>query len=318
MPQLRQDRLTKEWVFVATHGESLTLLEVLPETRNPPRPHFSELCPFCPKSIVSLPEISSIHGSENGFPKMRILLQPRTAYSNPEILRQELIVESTDHSVNGALLPEASFSGLFETARARYNELGHDERVKQITLEKNQCSGNALHEHAHWRVSGMGITSSDLEARLRTARQQFAEEGRCTFCTLLEQELQNGSRVVSANRHFVTIEPFASPTPFSTAIYPRRHMAAFTELEDNELADLANIVRDIFVRFHTGLNDPDLTCRLETAFSANRSFHWSFTVAPQFSSDRHDGNGKLRLNPVVPERAAEYLRAIRVEQAISA
>jgi len=30
MPQLRQDRLTKEWVFVATEAEDVSLRELVP------------------------------------------------------------------------------------------------------------------------------------------------------------------------------------------------------------------------------------------------------------------------------------------------
>lgn len=318
MPQLRQDRFTGEWVFVATRGESQTLLEVLPELGRGPRVHFAEACPFCPKSAIALPEISSAHSA---FPRIRLLLQPRPPWqyegSHPEIVRQEFIVESPDHAVNSALFPEAHYLSLFEMAKQRYQELALDPRVKQITLEKNQCSGSVLQEHAHWRLSGLEKSCADLDLRLRTARHQFAETGRCMFCASLEDEVQNGARVVNANRHFVTLEPFASFSPFSTLIYPRRHMAAFNELENCEIADLAGSVRDIFVRFHSGLNDPDFTCRLNSAFAANRYFHWSFMIVPRLSAE-NDGHGKLRMNPVVPERAAEYLRAIRVEQAIPA
>ena len=119
-----------------------------------------------------------------------------------------------------------------------------------------------------------------MDARLRIAREQFAETGKCIFCASIEKESHTGSRIVSVNRRLVTAAPFASLSPFSTVIYPRRHMASFAELEDSELADLAGSVREIFVRFHVGLNDPDFTCRLDTAFAPNKYYHWSFTITP--------------------------------------
>ena len=322
MPQLRQDRFTKEWVFVATQGESQTLLELLPERTHAPRPHFAESCLFCPGRVSSLPEISSVCCPETSSSKIRVLLQPRPSCQydggDQEIVRQEFVVETSDHSLNSALLPETHYLSLFETLKARYHELARDPRVKQIILEKNQCNGSVGQEHSHWRLGGIGKTSAELEARLKTARQQFAESGRCSFCALLEEELHNGSRIVGANRRFVTLEPFASFIPFSTVIYPRRHMAAFAELENSELIDLANSIREIFVRFNIGLNEPDFTCRLDTAASANKYYHWSFAIAPRLSSASDDSKGKLRMNPILPERAAEFLRAIRVEQAIPA
>jgi UDPglucose--hexose-1-phosphate uridylyltransferase len=321
MPQLRQDRFTKEWVFVANQGESATLLELLSEKLQPPRPHFAESCPLCPRSTSGLPEISSAHYSENShFSNMRVLLQPHPASqrdANQEIFRQELIVETSDHSVNSSLLPEAHYLSLFKIAKVRYHELALDPQVKQIVLEKNQCSGNVLQEHAHGRLHCCGGISPELDARLRIAREQLAATGKCIFCASREKESHTGSRI-SANRRFVTAAPFASLSPFSTVIYPRRHMASFTELEDSELADLAGSVREIFVMFHVGLNDPDFTCRLDTAFAPNKYYHWSFTITPKLCSEGAGWNNKLRMNPVLPERAAEFLRAIRVEQAITA
>jgi hypothetical protein len=55
------------------------------------------------------------------------------------------------------------------------------------------------------------------------------------FASRWNQELENGTRIVSAGRHFVVLEPFASSSPFSTVIFPRpRQLAAFHELDEHE------------------------------------------------------------------------------------
>jgi UDPglucose--hexose-1-phosphate uridylyltransferase len=47
------------------------------------------------------------------------------------------------------------------------------------------------------------------------------------FCQMIEEELELNERLVLVTEHFVAMEPFASPTPFCTHVYPRRHMASF-------------------------------------------------------------------------------------------
>jgi galactose-1-phosphate uridylyltransferase len=46
-------------------------------------------------------------------------------------------------------------------------------------------------------------------------------------CQSLEEEIADRQRVVLLTEHFVALELYASPTPFCTPLYPRRHMASF-------------------------------------------------------------------------------------------
>ena len=55
MPELRQNRFTKEWVIVATErAKRPEELRVQRDSR-PPLPHYSETCPFCPGNENSTP-----------------------------------------------------------------------------------------------------------------------------------------------------------------------------------------------------------------------------------------------------------------------
>ena len=63
------------------------------------------------------------------------------------------------------------------------------------------------------------------------------------FCQMLEEELQDQTRIVMVSEHFVALELYASPAPFSTHIYPRRHMASFGDVSAAEMNDLARMLR---------------------------------------------------------------------------
>jgi hypothetical protein len=55
------------------------------------------------------------------------------------------------------------------------------------------------------------------------------------FCQMLEEELEEQTRIVAVSEHFVALELYASPAPFSTDIYPRRHIASFGDVSAAEM-----------------------------------------------------------------------------------
>ena len=59
------------------------------------------------------------------------------------------------------------------------------------------------------------------------------------FCHMAECEIETQTRVVLKNEPFVAMEVFASATPFTTHIFPLRHMASFGDISELELSDLA-------------------------------------------------------------------------------
>jgi UDPglucose--hexose-1-phosphate uridylyltransferase len=120
--------------------------------------------------------------------------------------------------------------------------------------------------------------------------------------------------------HFVALQLFASPAPFSTHIYPRRHMASFGDIGGAELTDLAFVLKTILAKLYHGLNNPDFNFTIRTApaeLIGVKYFHWYLSIIPRLTrvAGFELGSGMF-INTVLPEAAAEFLRGIRVEQAV--
>ena len=163
---------------------------------------------------------------------------------------------------------------------------------------------------------------SQVSSWLQYARRHYGRSGACVACAVLHQELQVQTRIVVAGEHFIALEPYASPSPFCTHIYPRRHMANFGEASNGEIGDFAAIVHEVLARFYHGLADPGFTCTLRNAPVADRGakfYHWCLSVVPclPMAGEAPRANERF-VNPLLPEVAAEFLRAVRIEQAISA
>ena len=136
--------------------------------------------------------------------------------------------------------------------------LSHDPRIAHITIFKNHgLEGGASLEHPHSQLVATPVISNQVKDRLEEALRHFDEYGECMFCEVVQQELEDPQRIVLASEHFVALEPFASPTPFCTHIYPRRHMASFGDISAQEIVDLARTLGTVLAKLYRGLDNPD-------------------------------------------------------------
>jgi UDPglucose--hexose-1-phosphate uridylyltransferase len=105
------------------------------------------------------------------------------------------------------------------------------------------------------------VTSLQMRERFQHALRHFDDFGECMFCQMLEDELQEGSRIVAVSEHSVALELYASPAPFRTHIHPRRHMASFGDASATEINDLARLLPAPSPSFITAWTIPISTLR---------------------------------------------------------
>jgi galactose-1-phosphate uridylyltransferase len=68
------------------------------------------------------------------------------------------------------------------------------------------------------------------------------------FCQSREEEIADRQRLLLLTEHFVALELYASPAPFCTPMYPRRHMASVGDSSAAEIADLARVLRTVLAK----------------------------------------------------------------------
>jgi len=151
----------------------------------------------------------------------------------------DVIVETPDHSLAMAMMPDSQVSDILRIYKTRYDQLSLDPRIAQITIFKNHgTDAGTSREHPHSQMIATPVISYQVRQRFQEAMQHFDDFGCCMFCQIIEEELEEQKRVVLTSEHFVAVELFASPAPFCTHIYPRRHMANFADVSSKEIADL--------------------------------------------------------------------------------
>ncbi len=334
MPELRQNFMTKEWVVIATERAKRPDQMVVRRERKA-AVSFSEKCPFCPgHEGETPPEILRLHDGDGW--KARVIPNKFAALSpeaKPErhirrSLRSmggfgfhDVIVETPDHSLAMANMPDSHVADILRIYKTRYDQLSLDPRIAQVTIFKNHGTdaGTSL-EHPHSQMIATPVISYQIRQRFQEALRHYDDFGCCIFCQMIDEELQDQKRIVVTSEHFVAMELFASAAPFCTHIYPRRHMASFGDISSIEVAELGRVLRTVLAKLYVGLENPDFNFTIRTAPAecvGVRYFHWYISVIPRLTRTAgfELGSGMF-INTVIPEEAAEFLRNVRVETAV--
>lgn len=336
MPELRQNFMTKEWVVIATERAKRPDQMVVHRPAKP-LPSFSEKCPFCPgHESQTPPEILRLPDGEgwkarvvpNKFAALSPDAKPertihRTMRSMGGFGEHDVIVETPDHSLAMARMTDQHVADILRVYKTRYDQLSLDPRIAHVTIFKNHGAdaGTSL-EHPHSQMIATPVISYQVRQRFQEAMQHYDDFGCCMFCQLIEEELNDARRVVLESEHFAAIELFASPAPFFTHIYPKRHMASFGDISAVEMADLGRVLRGLLAKLYHGLDNPDFNFTIRTAPAecvGVRYFHWYMSVIPRLTRTAgfELGSGMF-INTVIPEQAAEFLRNVNVEAAVGA
>ena len=233
----------------------------------------------------------------------------------------DVIVETPDHSLPMALMPDSQVADILRIYKTRYDYLSLDPRIAQVTIFKNHGAdaGTSL-EHPHSQMIATPVISYQVRQRFQEALRHYDDFGCCIFCQMIEEELQEKRRIVLESEHFVAAELFASPAPFFTHIYPRRHMASFGDISSKEIVDLGRVLRTVLAKLYHGLENPDFNFTIRTApaeLMGVRYFHWYLSVIPRLTRTAgfELGSGMF-INTVIPEEAADFLRNVNVETAV--
>lgn len=328
MSEMRQDMVSKEWVIIAPGRAKRPDQNHKPAVaERPPLPPHRADCPFCTGNEGQTP------GALLEFPgqgpwKVRVIPNKFAALSHEEecchvwtgkFLRvggygsAEVVVESPRHDLSPALMPASDVAPILEAWRQRYQSLMDDPRNHLVTIFRNHGprAGTSL-EHPHSQIIATPVVPPNVRNQIDQALRSFDTYGTCLFCTMLEEERAERSRIVFETEHFTVFCPFASRSPYEVRIFPRRHACFYGAITVEEVADLAAVLRLVLGKIHRQLGNPDynLIVRSHPLESrANQHYHWHIVVIPKLSTPAgfELGTG-IFINPMRPEEAAGILR----------
>lgn len=316
MRELRKDYILNRWVIINTDRSKR------PREYTQEKPKLKEgVCVFCPgNENLTPPEITRIE--KNGKWTMRVVpnkfpavtpdgdsaiksMNSLFTYSH-SFGRHEVIIETPNHTEQLADFDVGRIKVLLGLYTDRINELKKDKRIKQVAVFKNQgeAAGCSL-SHAHTQIIAYNRLASTIDEEVQATSKYKKKHRRCPYCEVIKIESKS-NRKIAENKSIVAIAPYASRFAFEVMLFPKHHRNSIVELSDDELLDLAKVIKKILLKLKK-LNAP-YNMYLHNA-PQGEELHFHIKINPRILP--WGGFEHLTgciVNTVSPEDAAKYYR----------
>jgi len=330
MSELRKDPVIGRWVIIASERAKRPT-DFFVEAPKPPSPGF---CPFCPGNEDKTPKellayqypIESNPDSRwwlrvvpNKFPalvKAGDLEKSRDGIFEKlsGIGAHEVIIETPDHQSSMADFDLAQIEEVLKAYKERILDLKKDERFQYIMIFKNhgKQAGASL-DHSHSQLIALPIVPKRVNEEIEGSLRYHRIHNRCVYCDMIQQEKASDLRIVHENKTFVCLNPYASRFPFEMWILPKAHQSHFEKTPSETIAGFAEILSHSLKRIKTVLSNPSYNYMLHTGPCGEAGdyphYHWHLEITPKLTqvAGFEWGTG-FYINPMPPEKAAEYLR----------
>jgi UDPglucose--hexose-1-phosphate uridylyltransferase len=313
-----------------------------------------ETCPFCTGNEHMTPPLIAAYPDEQGW-EIRIVenLYPVLGddRENPNLTlglqqtidgygRHEVMIDHPQHGIAIHEMSEPHLALLFGAYRDRMEQLYQsNKRLRYVLVFKNfgPAAGASI-AHTHSQVVATPVIPDNVQSEVSNSRTFYHKNHRCIFCSLIDEALtfeatiydresgeirrkiNVGQYVIERVGKFIAIKPFASRYEWEVHILPLQHQSDFLRIPQEDLADLARVMRRTMARLDAVLGGAQYNYFLHSLphdkdyEDCTASYHWHIEITPRTSipSGFELGSG-LFVNTVAPETAAEKLRAVNLD-----
>jgi UDPglucose--hexose-1-phosphate uridylyltransferase len=237
------------------------------------------------------------------------------AKKNPFLVKaighHEVLIESPNHNEH---LGSARIPQLIHVINAyldRLKTLSSKTYVRYVSIFRNHGrEAGASLSHAHTQIIAVPFVPVIVEEELGACRRIWKENEECAFCDILRRE-KNSQRFIWENRSFVVFAPWASVHPLEFWIAPKRHQPTLLDISDEEVEDLAEVLRLSLGGLKSLLNDPpyNFGCHISPSEKYRECYHWHLEVYPKLAIwAGFEKSSGMFINTVRPEDAAADLK----------
>ncbi len=234
----------------------------------------------------------------------------------------EVLIDTPRHVLSLSDMTDEETADMLRMYARRLRRLRAENRWSSVQIFKNVgAAAGASIPHAHSQLIAMPFTPAPLRTTLHRALEYRRQTDRvCFWCDMLHRERELGLRIVEETEHALALCPFVSRFSAEVEIYPKRHLARFSDLdEETVLPDLAALARRTIRRLNRAVSwmkgDLSYNIILSTEpFEAEgtpyeNALHTHLSILPSLAraAGFEWGTG-LHINPISPEAAAAKLR----------
>src|SRR5882762_1744945 len=263
-PHRRLNLLTREWVLVSPQRTERPWQGQVEETSQEELPRYDPNCYLCPGNVRANgernPQYQSTFVFENDFAALR----PDAPAEKSE--RRLLIAEgepgtcrvvcfSPRHDLTISLMDVADVQRVVDVWIEQYQELGALPLVNSVQIFENRgAMMGASNPHPHCQVWAEKSLPNETVKEIASMLDYAQDHRSCLLCDYLSIEREQKERLVCDNNDFAAIVPFWAVWPFEILLVRRRHMTGIDQLNTDERASLADILKQVTSRYDSLFN----------------------------------------------------------------
>lgn len=252
--------LREEWVIVAAHRDDRPWSGHTTAIERTDAPEYLESCFMCPGNLrvsgLRNDPYTGIYVFDNDHPCVG-KDAPRELDPAPGILQNRsaeglarVVCYDPRHNVTLAELSVVQIEALLEVWQGQYRELASRPEVEHVLVFENKGEiVGVSNPHPHCQIYATNFVFKTIQVEVAAAARHWAEHSRSLLGEVMQAELEDGRRIVAERDSAVALVPYFARYAYETFVAPKQAHASVADLSEPERADLADILREILVRF---------------------------------------------------------------------
>jgi UDPglucose--hexose-1-phosphate uridylyltransferase len=301
-PHRRYNPLNGEWVLVSPQRTDRPWQGQVESAAPPSLPRYDPECYLCPGNERAGGERNSQYDGTFVFTNDYPALVPA---GDGEYGTCRVVCYSPRHDLGLGDLPPHDVERVVEVWTEQYAELLDDPRIGHVQIFENRGEMmGASNPHPHGQI----WATEHVPMHVAREQERFAAEP----ALLADQLAGERERVVEENEHFVAVVPYWAVWPFETLVASRRVVPSLLELDRDERAALASILKALVQRYDR-LFDTRFPYSMGLHQSSHLHVHFYPPLLRSATVRKFMVGYELLAEPqrdLTPEQAAERLRAV--------
>ena len=291
-PHRRFNPLTREWVLVSPNRTQRPWQGQLEDRVNEVVPAYDPTCYLCPGNsragTARNPAYAETFVFDNDFAALNpdtpaaLFQEDELLVARSEAGRCRVVCFSPRHDLTMARMKVSEIRSVIETWIQEFTALADDPKIQSVQIFENRgAMMGCSNPHPHGQIWANETLPNELTKELSAFRDYHQARNASLLHDYLDLELRKQDRVVCVNDHFVVLVPFWAVWPFETLLVSRRQVSALDQLNDGERSALAEILRQITIRYDN---------LFRTSFPYTTGFHQrptDGTAHPEFHLHAH-------------------------------
>ena len=252
--------LREEWIIVAAHRGSRPWSGNTVDGSAGRVPKHDPGCPLCPGvqrvSGIRNEDYGGVFVFDNDHPCVGpaaptgLNEPPRPYRTTPASGRSRVVCYSPDHSASLATLDTKSVVELIRCWQSQFEELAAQPEVNHVLIFENRGElVGVSNPHPHCQIYATNFAFRTIENEARVSEAYAAEHERELFQDIIRNEQSDGRRILRMNDTAISFMPHFARYPYEMYVAPQRSVSNIGELDSGEVANLAEVLHDVVIRY---------------------------------------------------------------------